>query len=181
METLSKTLRRFSLLGVFLFLVTAVLPTDGRAEPYTYGFARITRNSPADVASQFSVSVTDERNNQVGFKFTNAVGTPSSITDIYFDDGALFEIASITSSPGVAFSRGARPPNLPGGNALDPVFETTAGFLADSDCPIPENGVDAAVEWVQIIFSLQSGKYPAGRAWLSLCWDETAKACVMAL
>ncbi|MCU0918071.1 MAG: hypothetical protein MUC88_26445 [Planctomycetes bacterium] len=144
----------FGLCGVGLFVLLAGLPTVGRADPYTFGFARITANSLVDVASQFFVEVTPEGSNQAGFKFTNAAGIPSSITDIYFDDGALFGIARIESSIGVAFSPGACPRELPGGNVLDPAFETSAGFLADSDAPTSKRGVDAVSEWVKIIFDL---------------------------
>src|SRR5687768_18488478 len=95
----------------------ALLAQQARAD--IIGFERITGNSSADVASQLSVEVTDAGGGQVDFKFINAIDIDSSITDIYFDDGAgvLADIASISDSGArVAFSEGASPGNLPGGN-----------------------------------------------------------------
>ena len=109
--------------------------------------------------TQLSVDVTDAGSNQVLFTFLNtASGAPSSIEGVYFDDGSLLGIASIdNSSPGVSFSQGAAPPNLPGGNGISPAFLTTAGLLADSDPPPAGNGVNTG-EFVGIRFDLQSGK-----------------------
>ena len=93
---------------------------------------------------------------QVAFKFTNA--STSSLTDVYFDDGTLLGIASISDSgTTVSFSEGAKPANLPGGNYLTPDFKTTKGFSADSNPPVSPNGVTSG-EWLTIIFDLQSGK-----------------------
>lgn len=93
---------------------------------------------------------------KVAFKFTNT--SSSSIADVYFDDGSLLGIASISDSgTGVAFSSGASPSNLPGGSALTPAFITTAGFSADSDPPVSPNGVTVG-EWLTITFNLQTGK-----------------------
>lgn len=94
--------------------------------------------------------------NQVAFKFTNT--SASSLTDVYFDDGALLGIASISGSGnGVDFSQGAAPPEMPGRNNLTPAFNTTAGFSADSNSPASPNGVTSG-EWLTFIFDLQSTK-----------------------
>lgn len=93
---------------------------------------------------------------QVAFKFTNT--SSSSLTDVYFDDGTLLGIASITGSgAGVAFLSGAKPSNLPGGNLLTPAFVTTAGFSTDSNPPVILNGVTAG-ESLTITFNLQTSK-----------------------
>jgi len=92
------------------------------------------------------------------FKFFNNVGIASSITDVYFDDGTLLGIATITSSAGVAFDDPATPGNLPSGNTASPPFMTTANFSADSDTPIMANGVNSASEWLGITFNLINGK-----------------------
>jgi len=122
----------------------------------TYGFYKITNNGNPNVASQLSVKVADAGVNQVAFTFYNNVGTASSITDIYFDDGTLLGIASITGTAGVSFDDPATPGNLPGGNSVN--FETTAGFSADSDAPVLKNGVNSAAESVTITFNLINGK-----------------------
>ena len=54
---------------------------------------------------------------------------------------------------GVDFSPGASPGNLPSGNTVDPAFETTKDFLADSDPPVSHNGVNPG-ESLGIIFDL---------------------------
>lgn len=126
----------------------------------TVGFYCITNNNPGDCAigeSQLTVTVTDPGAGQVLFHFKNlAGGSASSITDVYFDDGSLLALASVTNGPGVSFSQYASPPNLPGGNNINPPFQVTAGFLADSNPPVQPNGVNPG-EWLKIYFSLQSG------------------------
>jgi len=108
--------------------------------------------------------------NQVTFTFYNIGPDASSITDVYFDDGALLGIASILDSDGVAFSQYASPPDLPGGNDCIPPFEVTEGFSADSDPEVQPNGVNATSdgsEWLAITFNLKDpepGDPPLGFA-----------------
>lgn len=119
-----------------------------------YSFYRITNNGNADVAGQLSVEVAAVGTAQVSFKFSNSGQIASTIADVYFDDGALLGIASITDSgDGVAFSHPATPADLPGGNLVG--FETTVNFSADADNPVAKNGVDKLDEWVAIIFNLK--------------------------
>jgi hypothetical protein len=93
---------------------------------------------------------------QVNFVFTNTGPDASSITDVYFDDGNLFGIASIINTPTlVEFSQLASPPDLPGGNLVVPPFEVTEGFSADSDPPAQPLGVNPG-ESLGIIFDLQA-------------------------
>jgi hypothetical protein len=124
----------------------------------TYGFYDISHNNLAaetDGEANLSVEVIDLNSSQVQFRFTN--NSSSSLTDVYFDDGSLLGIASITSGAGVAFSQGGSPPDLPGGNTASPAFQTTSGFLADSDPAVSPNGVTQD-EWLAITFNLISGK-----------------------
>lgn len=109
----------------------------------------------ADGEANLAVEVLDLGGNQVRFKFTN--NSSSSLTDVYFDDGTLLGIASISYSSGVNFSQGAAPPNLPGSNLATPTFQVTQGFSADSNNPVSQNGVSQN-EWLAIDFSLLSGK-----------------------
>jgi hypothetical protein len=144
---------------VLLFiLVPAILASNANA--YYYGFEQITDNGNTPVASQLLVNVTAEDTNQVLFSFFNQGPVDSSITDVYFDDGSLLGISSLIDSddgvggdPGVDFSLDASPGDLPGGNPIG--FEVTAGFLADSDPAIPQNGINPD-EWLGILFDLQS-------------------------
>ena len=139
--------------------VSVLLLATPRVEAVPYGFHAITANSVADVAiaeSQLFMEVTDAGSDQVLFTFLNtAGGLPSSITDVYFDDGALLGIALIDNSdPGVLFSQNASPGNLPGGNTVVPPFIATDGFTADSDPPAQPNGVNPG-ESLGILFDLQ--------------------------
>jgi MYXO-CTERM domain-containing protein len=141
-----------------LTAVAVVLP-GASANAVGFGFGCITNNLAGDCTiaeAQVAMDVTDEGGGQVRFTFTNSGPAASAIEGIYFDDGTLLGIASIISGPGTSFSQGASPPDLPGGNTASPPFETTAGFLSDSDPPTSGNGVGPG-EVVAIIFDLQSG------------------------
>lgn len=138
-------------------LASAAFVTAASAGP-VYSFYKLTNNGNVDVGSQLAVEVNPAGPGQVSFTFTNNVGIASSITDVYFDDGTLLGIATVTYSAGVNFSQGASPGNLPGGNLATPAFVTTAGFSADSNPPTEANGVDAANEWLTITFNLINGK-----------------------
>jgi hypothetical protein len=125
----------------------------------TYSFVNITNNNAGDAAigeAQLFVELFD-LNNQANFAFTNIGPAASSITDVYFDNGSLLGIASIINTPTlVEFSQLATPPDLPGGNAVIPPFETTTGFSADSNPPVQPLGVNPG-ESLGIIFDLQGG------------------------
>lgn len=123
-----------------------------------YTFYKISNNTTTNIGSQLRMEVIDIGGNQVRFEFKNAIGVESSVTAVYFDDGTLLGIATIFESVGVEFSQGASPPNLPDRNNVTPAFSTTAGFLADSDPPVTENGVNAATEWLRIDFNLKPTK-----------------------
>ena len=138
-----------------------------KADSVVMGFDNISANRVADATTgeaQLSVTMTDlgfnasSGRNQVEFRFANSGPNASSITDVYFDDGTLFGIASISDSgSGVSFSQGGSPGNLPSGNSLDPDFETSQGFLADSDPPAQPKGVNPG-EWLAIVFDLLPAK-----------------------
>lgn len=55
------------------------------------------------------------------------------------------------------FTQGANPPDLPGGNNINPSFQITAGFLADADNPVPKWGVSSG-QWLGVIFDLQGAQ-----------------------
>jgi hypothetical protein len=157
---MKKKIITMTTLFVITALLIAVMPASAAVGDYqVYTFESCKENDPIDAEigrAQMRVRVEDIGENQVMFHFTNLGPYASSITAIYFDDGALLGIASINNGPGVSFSQGAAPPDLPGGNQCDPDFEVTAGFLADSDPPVEPNGVQPN-EWVEIIFDLQTG------------------------
>jgi hypothetical protein len=104
------------------------------------------------------VSPVQEQLHQVLFTFKNNVGIASSITDVYFDDGTLLAMGQITSSTGVSFTALASPGDLPGHQDVNPPFVTTQGFSLDSTSGqdgVKAHGVDAATEWLSVLFTLQ--------------------------
>jgi hypothetical protein len=137
----------------------SLISAGAAAVPLSFGTC-VSNNDAGDCAigsAQIAVDVTDGPGaGQVSFTFTNSGPEASSIADIYFDDGTLLGIASITNGSGVSFSQGASPGNLPAGNNATPPFEATAGFTADSDAPAQPNGVNPG-ETVTIIFNLLAG------------------------
>ena len=145
---------------VVIVLASALFCATAEAGP-TYGFDNITNNNAGDAAigeAQLFVELFDQ-GSQVEFHFTNTGPEACSITDVYFDDGTLLILQVIdsidNSSPGVSFSQLASPPDLPGGTNIS--FQTTPGFSADSDTPIPDNGVNHPGEYLGITFDLQIG------------------------
>lgn len=144
--------------GLLALLAMAYQPFA--AASTTYGFYGITSNDLSGAAvldgeANLSVEVIDLGDNQVQFKFFN--DSTSSLTDIYFDDGTLLGIDSITVSGygDVSFSEGASPGNLPGG--MDATVSFGADFSSDSNPPVSLNGVTQG-EWVAITFDLLEGK-----------------------
>jgi hypothetical protein len=121
-----------------------------------FSFAQVT-NGSINLSSQLQVSVSQYSATQISFSFCNNIGIASSITDIYFDDGRYLGQASIVQSPGVNFSAGATPPNLPAGNTIK--FSTS--FSADSNPPVVANGINDKSESLTIIFTLVNGKTTA--------------------
>lgn len=161
----------------------------------TLSFYGITANDTSGMAVtdgeiSLMVEIIDIGSNQVRFTFTNDSDI-GSLTDVYFDDGALLGISHVSSSENVSFTGGsAAPPNLPGGSSVNPGFQTTAGFLADSDSPVIKNGVqnsDLNGEWLSIDFNLKSGKtyddvlaallLPEGGEWLRIGLHVQGYSC----
>jgi hypothetical protein len=125
-------------------------------------FRNITNNCAEDLSGQLKVDVSNggtlDGHNTAVFTFTNSGEIASSICDVYFQDGTLLGMSTITPSAGVSFAAPARPGNLPGGNSLTPAFYTTRQFSADSDSPVEPNGVSSSSEWLRIKFTLLPGK-----------------------
>ena len=145
-----------------VFLTLALFCITTQAGP-TYSFTHIVESGDGPVElndgaigeAQLFVEVID-LGNQVEFMFTNTGSFASSITDVYFDDGSLLGIASISNGPGVEFEQLASPPDLPGGNNLVPPFVTTDGFSADSNPPVQPFGANPG-EFLGITFDLILG------------------------
>jgi hypothetical protein len=148
--------------GLAFATALVVLPMAS-AQAVPVGFGCITNTSAGNCStgeSQLSVEVTDIGSGQVQFDFSNLGPALSSIADVYFDDGTLLGIAYLIDAddnggdPGVDFTQGATPGNLPGGEVVN--FQAIAGFTADSDPPVQPNGVNPG-EMLGVIFDLEGG------------------------
>ena len=141
--------------------LTACAAVPASAATTSYSFNCITNSNAANCGighAQFFLDVSDTANaSQVLFEFRNVGAGLSSITDVYFDDGTLLGIAQVFNGPGVSFTPPATPGNLPGANNINPAFQTTSGFSADSDAPVSKNGVNPG-EKLGILFNLKSGQ-----------------------
>ena len=142
-----------------LIISLFVLPCVAQAS-VTYEFSVITSNSPIYgplIADQIFVDISPEISGQVSFTFRNIGPFSSSISEIYFDDGAILEsLDEIISDGNVSFTANefskVSPKNLPGGNMVDPAFVATASLSSDAD-PGNANGVNPG-EYVKLVFSL---------------------------
>jgi hypothetical protein len=149
-------------MALALALVLAALIVPLPAHAITLSFHNITHNSPPDSTigeAQLLVDVMSASSGQVLFMFRNTGPHPSVISETYFDDGTLLGISSVNvgNVGNVTFHKGASPGDLPGGKAITPQFNVTAGFLAEANTPEPQKGVGPG-EALGIVFSLINGK-----------------------
>lgn len=127
-------------------------------------FSRVTANSSQNVASQFlaRVSQVSGQPNLVRVRLTNAVGIYSSISEVYYDSRGTSPL-NTTIQPtlaqfGASFTGGgASPGNLPGGANLSTAFNAVTLFSADAQGN-PSVGIDAASDWLDMTFTLLSGR-----------------------
>jgi hypothetical protein len=155
-------MKQLKLLILVVFLLTGVSTSQATL---TQNFEIFTTNGAYYNDSQVNlyVDIFDSGGRAV-FEFHNESLITTSIEGIYFDNGSLLELDHIVNfvidlgnKIGTKFSEGASPPNLPAGNTLTPSFETTEGFLADSDPPTSKWGINPG-EKLQIVFNLKSDK-----------------------
>lgn len=158
--------------GVLTFFLTA---NTAQAQMLGLSFQRITSNATLNIENQLVTQVFDQNgamenfnadinNNEALFTFTNDVdaGTSANIGEIYFDDGTIFSQTSILNSLDgyTKYTNGGKnginPGNLPSGDNLNPAFQATADFGADTQGN-PNNGVNASNDIVGIVIQLQSG------------------------
>jgi hypothetical protein len=149
-----------------LIPVSLIVLGSATARAVVFDFDHVTRSNAIDVAtgeSQLHLDVTNQ-GGRARFLFTNSGPAASSITDVYFDQRAsLLSRMSIIDrdqgvggDPGVDFSAGATPANLPGANLLNPAFVATRGLSADSDPPVQRNGVNPG-EFLILLCNLRNG------------------------
>ncbi|RMH23920.1 MAG: hypothetical protein D6693_10500 [Planctomycetota bacterium] len=152
-------MNRFQTLSVIAALAGA---GAARAASVDVSYTRITSNSGQNVESQFITTVTEVAGDPtvIDFIFRNNVGIASSISEVYFDNGAtssLFSGGAIAQQVGASFVFGsASPPDLPGGNSLADPFDVTPGFLADAQGN-PSVGLNTASDLLRIRMTLLAG------------------------
>ncbi|MCK5503860.1 MAG: PEP-CTERM sorting domain-containing protein [Thermodesulfovibrionia bacterium] len=166
---------KISILKIVAILAVClcVMPMSAQALPINMTVTNITNNNAVDAQigeDQIQIIVSDPFGGGNGaatqalFTFVNNGPEDSSITQIYFDDGTLFGIASVINNSYVSFKEDTPPINgvLPGGN--QPTVSFSADFNVDSESGndsgnsgVQANGVNPNEE-VGILFDLINGK-----------------------
>jgi len=146
-------------LGIFGFLILGIFAQSAQSS-YNFNFDIFTSNGNYhdDPGVKPYVVVSNGEEAIVDFTFYNISEFQSSVAQIYFDDGVLLDISTVTNGPGTIFSENAQTPNnLPGWNLID--FHADREFTIGALSPPPENGVNPAtpLEWVTIRFDLVPG------------------------
>ena len=146
--TMRKLPQRLSRIVTSGFAVGVALAAGGLllsspAGAVAISFGCISDNQPGDCAigeAQLTGDVSAS-NGDVLFTFGNSGPAASSVTDVYFDDGALAGATFvIDNSGGVNFGTAGAPNNLPAGNEASPPFVATLEFHAVD--PSPDNGIN---------------------------------------
>ena len=154
--------------GSGVILMVGCLVAAGAVSATPISFQNITNNNPANAVigeAQLSLNGMSLGGGQVLLFLENNGPDPCSITDVYFDNGgsstsfdtivSLWDkddfLMGVQGHPGVDFSLGAAPPDLPNGGSVG--FSTTLGFAADSDPPAVANGVNPG-EFLGIVIQL---------------------------
>jgi hypothetical protein len=148
--------RRAFLIIALLLSVLGQRSQTASAVVETLSFYNLTGTNAINVAAgedQLFVDVSDSAG-QVIFTFRNIGPVPSSISEIYFDDGSLLAISEILDSPPeVDFKLDADPSNLPGHELADPAFQASLCFSLQPENPEPYHGVNPG-EQLSIVFDL---------------------------
>lgn len=131
------------LLGLGVCLVVG--PAGAEPRPFRFGCVTVTDETDCRIGEdQVQLGVTDPvpGDGQLRMAISNVGPESSSVAAVYIDDGVITAIA-VEPTPGVAFSAGsASPPDMPGGDLLDPPFVATTNLVADANPPPEESGVN---------------------------------------
>ena len=164
----------FGRLGLGVVFILCALGWEAsfvQAQLITVGFECISPGaSPENAATgefQLWLDVTHHAGDPTAtFRFYNVGSQPSSITDIYIQDGHLCSLLYIVDKddppggpygdPGVDFEIGATPGHLPDEQYANPPFVATKRFSMDSDPPVQPNGINPT-EWLIAVYSVPQG------------------------
>ena len=145
--------------SMFTALIIAVLAVSS-AHAVIYDFEVFTTNGAYSFdLDGLYVDVTNGEG-YVDFTFYNDSSVQSSVTGLFFDDGSLLGIDSITNGPGTDFVYPRTLGEFPAGHLLAPPFVADRQFNAGASNPVPMKGInegDTANEWVTITFALENG------------------------
>jgi hypothetical protein len=149
-----KTVSMLALLALLAWVPSAM------ADVETYSFQCITNNNTNDcnlAEAQLSLEVTfDGALDTVTFKILNndPPGAQMTVEQFFIqdlDNLLVLASASITNGTGVVFVVDSNPGNLPGGNSIGFITESSASATP----PPTQDGVNPG-EWVSVQFSLAS-------------------------
>ena len=146
--------------SMFTALIIAVLAVSS-AHAVVYDFEVFTTNGIySDSLDGTYVEVTNGVG-YVDFTFYNGAAVQSNIAGIFFDDGSLLGVDSITNSSSYTnFSTPGSMGVFPSGHTLDPPFVTEKEFNTGAGSPPAWKGVnegDLVNEWVIVSFELING------------------------
>jgi hypothetical protein len=123
-----------------LLLLNGAMSSYANAASLAYEFSRVSSNSVEDLGRQLSLLITEQPQGAL-FTFSNRLGVPSLITNIYFDDAqsALFSSIVYQADSGPGFSSGSQTAlaNLPDGSLIG----FLASFSGDANAQSVEDGV----------------------------------------
>ncbi len=151
----------------YFLLLSNLVFVNVHASTVDISFSRITSNNAENIAAQLSAQALDQSSadsvwgqtiasDEVLFTFNNNVGITSNVHEIYFDDGTFLSQTSLINSLGgfTNYTGGTPTPgNLPGANNINPAFDATASFGADTSGN-PSNGLNASEDYLGIVIKL---------------------------
>ncbi len=146
---------RIPLVRCLTMVILALWVNSAAANSIEMNFGQ--ESGPGELSGQLHLTIYDNDPgtgappDRVLFSFTNDVGIPSSIDEIYIDGEGLFTgVESLFESSGVDFTKnvGSNSP-LPGGNGY--------GYSAGNSTDGTSNGLDKSGEYLGIVFHLLPG------------------------
>ena len=133
------------------------------AHAVVFGFQGITLNNPADVAigtAQLTPGCdVAQCRHRCCSRFTMSAPGQSVIEQVFFEQGVLGSLASITNRPAYPSARICQSGQPAGGQLAEP--EVRRGLRAGADSPAPFNGVNNTLsdsETLGLLFNLAGGK-----------------------
>lgn len=143
-------------LKIIVLTLIAITFVSIASADFTYSFENFTNNDTTNAQigeDQLFVQVSDYGSSQALFNFINTGPEPSTIAQIYFEDGLglLSGIDSLIESSGVDFNI-ETPSNWGIGNQIS----FTVDYQTTAEKPAPQNGIDP-YESLGVVFNISNG------------------------